>query len=65
VSAHIETITFAWPADGRTTLTKVIHVKGDRVIGKDASPNVKTFRYAERPVHDLRSLYIEVRRAAK
>jgi hypothetical protein len=56
VSAHLETITFAWPADGKTTLAKIIHVQGGRIIGKDPSPNVKTFRYVEAPVHDLRSL---------
>jgi hypothetical protein len=64
VSAHLETITFAWPADGRTTLAKIIRVEAGRIVGKELSPNVKTFRYVECPVHDLRGLYIEVRRAA-
>jgi hypothetical protein len=59
-----DTITFAWPADGHTTLAKMIRVKGGRVVGKAPSPNVRTFRYVESPVHDLRSLYMEVRRAA-
>jgi hypothetical protein len=59
-----DSITFAWPADGRTTLAKIIRVEGGRIVGKEPSPNVRTFRYVERPVHDLRSLYIEVRRGA-
>jgi hypothetical protein len=59
-----DTITFARPAGGRLSLAKVIHVRGERIVGKDASPNVSVFDYTEVPVHDLRSLYIEVRRAA-
>jgi hypothetical protein len=59
-----DNITFAVPADGRTTLAKIIRVEGGRIIGKEPSPNVRTFRYVERPVRNLRSLYIEVRRAA-
>jgi hypothetical protein len=59
-----DTITFARPADGRTTLAKIIRVEGGRIVGKAPSARVKTFRYVERPVHDLRSLYIDVKRAA-
>jgi hypothetical protein len=64
MDAHLETITFAWPADGRTTLAKIIHLKGGRIVGKEKSPQVKTFKYAEPPVHDLGSLYVAVKRAA-
>jgi hypothetical protein len=59
-----DTITFAWPVGGHTTLAKIIRVQGGRVVGKTPSPNVRTFRYVERPVHDLGSLYVVVRRAA-
>ena len=59
-----DTITFASPSDGRTTLAKVIHIRGGRIVGKDPSPNVPTFDYTEAVVHDLRSLYIQVKRAA-
>ena len=59
-----DAITFAWPADICTTLAKMIHVQGGRILAKDASPNVSVFRYTEQPVSDLRSLYIAVRRAA-
>ena len=59
-----DTITFAWPSDGRTTLAKVIHIRGGRIVGKDPSPNVPTFDYTEAAVRDLRSLYIQVKRAA-
>ena len=57
-------ITFAHPVDSRVTLAKIIKVEGDRIIGKEPSPNVRNFRYVELPVHDLRTLYIAVRRAA-
>ena len=56
-----DTITFARPTVRRTTLAKVIHVRGGRIVGKDASPNVTTFDYTEAPVRDLRTLYIQVR----
>jgi hypothetical protein len=59
-----DTITFARPADRRTTLAKIIRVEGDRIVGKEKSPNVKTFSYAELPVHDLGSLYVAVKRMA-
>ena len=59
-----DTITFAWPTDGKTTLAKIIHIRGGRIVGKDPSPNVPTFDYTEAAVHDLRSLYIQVKRAA-
>jgi hypothetical protein len=59
-----DTITLAWPADGRTTLAKIIHVEHGRTVGKEPSPNVSTFEYLEAPVHDLRSLYLAVKRAA-
>jgi hypothetical protein len=65
VTAPLETITFARPADGRTTLAKVLHVQGGRIVGKDPSPNVATFRYVERPVLDLHSLFSEVQQAAE
>ena len=51
-------------SDGRTTLAKIIHIRGGRIVGKDPSPNVPTFDYTEAVVHDLRSLYIQVKRAA-
>jgi hypothetical protein len=57
-------ITFAWPADHRVTLAKIIHVEGDRITGKEPSPNVKGFRYVEAPAHDLGTLYLAVKRAA-
>jgi hypothetical protein len=60
-----DAITFARPADGRTTLAKIIRVEGDRIVGKEKSPNVKTFSYAEVPVHDLGSLYIAVKHMAQ
>jgi hypothetical protein len=59
-----DTITFALPADGRTTLAKVIRVEGDRIVGKEPSPNAFRFRYVEAPVHDLGSLYLAVKLAA-
>ena len=59
-----DTITFARPAGCRPTLAKIIQGEGGRIDGKNPSPNVKTFRYVEQPVHDLRTLYIAVRRAA-
>lgn len=59
-----DTITFARPTDRKTTLAKIIHVQGGRIVGKSRSRNVKTFQYAELPVHDLRTLYIAVKRMA-
>ena len=59
-----DAITFARAADGRTTLAKILKVEGGKIVGKEPSPNVKTFKYAARPVHDLGSLYITVRRMA-
>ena len=59
-----DTITFAWPANHQTTLAKVVHIRGGRIVGKDASPNVAIFDYTEATVRDLRTLYIQVRRAA-
>jgi hypothetical protein len=62
--AALDHITLARPANGSTTLAKIIRVQGGRIIGKDASPNVKLFRYVELPVHDLGSLYVTVTRMA-
>jgi hypothetical protein len=65
LSAHLDAITFARPADDRTALAKIIHVEGGRIVGKEPSPNVSIFDYREAPVRDLRSLYVAVRHAAK
>jgi hypothetical protein len=58
-------ITFARPANGQTTLAKIIRVEGGRIVGKDPSPQVKLFEFAELPVHDLDSLGEAVMRMAE
>jgi hypothetical protein len=60
-----DSITFAKPAGGKTTLAKIIRVEGGRIVGKDPSPQVKTLEYTGLPVHDLGSLYLAVKCMAK
>jgi hypothetical protein len=60
-----DSITFAKPAGGKTTLAKIIRVEGGRIVGKDPSPQVKMLEYSGLPVHNLGRLYVAVKCMAK